>query len=50
MIILDTDHFSVVTDSRHKFHSALLARLEHSGDLLYEQVPGLRVEDWLYDK
>ncbi len=34
MIILDTDHFSVVADSRHKSHAALLARLESTDEPL----------------
>lgn len=32
MILLDTDHFSVVTDSRHALHQQLVARLLASGD------------------
>jgi tRNA(fMet)-specific endonuclease VapC len=32
MILLDTDHFSVVTDVRHSNHAILLARLQTSGD------------------
>jgi len=43
MIILDTDHFSVVTDSRHEFHATLIARLAHSGDLLF--LPVVSVEE-----
>jgi hypothetical protein len=45
MIILDTDHFSVVTDSRHEFHATLMARLQHSGDLL--ALPVIAVEEQL---
>jgi len=43
MIMLDTDHFSVVTDSRHEFHVALKARLESSDEPLL--LPVVSVEE-----
>ncbi len=43
MIILDTDHFSVVTDSRHEFHAALTARLKSTNEPLL--LPVVSVEE-----
>jgi tRNA(fMet)-specific endonuclease VapC len=45
MIILDTDHFSVVTDARHQFHARLVARLNRSGESL--ALPVVSVEEQL---
>src|SRR5687768_1411436 len=45
MILLDTDHFSVLTDERHTLHQALIARLTTSGD--QTGVPVVSVEEQL---
>ncbi|MCE9553343.1 MAG: type II toxin-antitoxin system VapC family toxin [Planctomycetes bacterium] len=45
MILLDTDHFSVLTDSRHRQHAQLLDKLERvSDDVL---IPVVSVEEQL---
>jgi tRNA(fMet)-specific endonuclease VapC len=45
MILLDTDHFSVITDERHALHEKLTARLLTSGDEV--GVPVVSVEEQL---
>jgi tRNA(fMet)-specific endonuclease VapC len=45
MILLDTDHFTVVTDARHALHTALVERLQASGDLC--AIPIVSVEEQL---
>jgi hypothetical protein len=45
MILLDTDHFSVLTDSRHALHSSLTSRLEASNESL--AIPIVSVEEQL---
>src|SRR5437764_14910714 len=45
MILLDTDHFSVVTDSRHALHQQLTSRLQANGDSL--GLPVVSVEEQL---
>ena len=43
MILLDTDHFSVLTDSRQAGHAPLAARLKSCGDSL--ALPVISVEE-----
>lgn len=43
MILLDTDHFSVLTDSRHAKHSQLVARLVDAEDAVL--IPVICVEE-----
>ena len=45
MILLDTDHFSVVTDGRHRLHSQLIARLSDVDDPV--AIPVIAVEEQL---
>ena len=45
MILLDTDHFTVVTDGRHSLHEQLIARLENANDSL--ALPIISVEEQL---
>jgi tRNA(fMet)-specific endonuclease VapC len=45
MILLDTDHFSVLTDKRHTRHSALVERLQQSVDAVC--IPVISVEEQL---
>jgi tRNA(fMet)-specific endonuclease VapC len=45
MILLDTDHLSVLTDGRHRFQSRLLRRLKNAEDLVV--VPIVAVEEQL---
>jgi len=45
MILLDTDHFSVLTDERHALHARLTTRLRTSGDEL--GIPVVSVEEQL---
>lgn len=45
MILLDTDHLSVLLDGRHSRHSSLLARLEAVNDAL--AIPVVSVEEQL---
>ncbi|NUQ61540.1 MAG: hypothetical protein HUU20_03565 [Pirellulales bacterium] len=53
MIILDTDHFNVLQIGTLDLKIASIA-LEHGATLLsantrdFDQVPGLRVENWLH--
>ena len=41
MIILDTDHFNVLQIAKGAAYKSLAAHMD------FEQVPNLRVEDWL---
>jgi tRNA(fMet)-specific endonuclease VapC len=45
MILLDTDHFSVVVDSRHASHARLIDRLRHANDAV--ALPVVAVEEQL---
>lgn len=45
MILLDTDHFSVLTDARHALHQRLLARLSHLEEPI--AIPAIAVEEQL---
>ena len=45
MILLDTDHFSVVTDGRHQAHAQLAVRLQSCGETL--TLPVVSVEEQL---
>jgi hypothetical protein len=45
MILIDTDHFTVLTDARHALHSGLVARLEASGEEI--AIPVVSVEEQL---
>jgi tRNA(fMet)-specific endonuclease VapC len=45
MILLDTDHFSVLTDARHALHGSLTSRLEASNESL--AIPIVSVEEQL---
>jgi hypothetical protein len=45
MILLDTDHFSVLTDSRHSLHDSLMTRLAASDGNL--AIPIVSVEEQL---
>jgi len=45
MILLDTDHFSVLTDRRHALHAQLIERLKNSGDEIL--IPVVSVEEQL---
>lgn len=45
MILLDTDHFSVLTDGRHALHAQLTARLAAAEDTL--ALPVVSVEEQL---
>src|SRR3954465_11743765 len=45
MIVLDTDHFSVLTDARHALHASLTSRLEAANDPL--AIPIVSVEEQL---
>jgi tRNA(fMet)-specific endonuclease VapC len=44
MILLDTDHFSVVTDARHSLHGSLVERLETSGEPLAIPIVSVEVQ------
>ena len=47
MILLDTDHVNVL-QSRGEQFAVLAARMDASANLRdFEQVPGVRVENWL---
>ena len=48
MIILDTDHIVVLKYSQEANDATLTANMAASPDQDFEQVPGLRVEDWLH--
>lgn len=45
MILLDTDHFSVIVDARHALHHSLTTRLRASGEQL--SLPIISVEEQL---
>jgi tRNA(fMet)-specific endonuclease VapC len=45
MILLDTDHFSVLTDARHALHAPLTTRLEASHEVL--AIPVVSIEEQL---
>src|SRR4051812_45733496 len=45
MILLDTDHFSILTDARHALHDSLTSRLESSNTPL--AIPVVSVEEQL---
>ena len=45
MILLDTDHFSVLTDGRHSLHSRLIARLSDADEPV--AIPVVAVEEQL---
>src|SRR4051812_34914718 len=45
MILLDTDHFSVIVDARHARHQPLAKRLQESGEPL--GIPIVSVEEQL---
>lgn len=45
MILLDTDHFSVLTDARHRCHASLVSRLEEVVDPVV--LPVVTVEEQL---
>jgi predicted nucleic acid-binding protein len=45
MILLDTDHFSVVADARHVRHNSLIARLRSAEDEL--AIPVVSIEEQL---
>jgi tRNA(fMet)-specific endonuclease VapC len=45
MILLDTDHFSVVVDARHARHAPLVDRLRHANDAV--ALPIVAVEEQL---
>ena len=45
MILLDTDHFSILADARHALHSSLTSRLESSNEPL--AIPVVSVEEQL---
>jgi tRNA(fMet)-specific endonuclease VapC len=45
MILLDTDHLSVVLDARHSRHGHLIEKLRHSGDSV--ALPVVAIEEQL---
>jgi len=45
MILLDTDHFSVLTDARHRFHASLVSRLSQADEPI--ALPVVAVEEQL---
>jgi predicted nucleic acid-binding protein len=45
MILIDTDHFSILTNARDARHLLLLARLEACGELL--SIPVVSIEEQL---
>lgn len=45
MILLDTDHFSVLVDHRHARHAALIAKLDSADDMI--AIPVVSVEEQL---
>jgi len=45
MILLDTDHFTVLTDARDRLHAGLIARLESTDQPL--AIPVVSVEEQL---
>ena len=45
MILLDTDHLSILTDARHQYHTGLVTRLRSAHD--YVVIPIVSVEEQL---
>jgi tRNA(fMet)-specific endonuclease VapC len=45
MILLDTDHFSVLTDARHRLHASLISRLTQANEPV--ALPVVAVEEQL---
>jgi len=43
MILLDTDHLSVLTDARHRFHASLISRLTQADEPI--ALPAVAVEE-----
>ncbi len=46
MIVLDTDHFSVLVDRMHSQHAGLIARIEESAEPLFATTTITIIEQW----